>query len=588
LRIPEFSRSEFLNAAAVACAAGLFLFGCAASPEAEVDTEAVPRGLRLSTPGAAQGYVYYTPLISSTTYLVETGSGDVVHTWESDYAPSGFVYLLDNGNLLRGARQPDVAVFSGGGQGGRLQELAWDGEVVWDYEYASEDYLLHHDVAVLPNGNILAITWEAKSLEEVQQMGIRPEMTPEGGLWPDMIVELGPRPPDGARIVWEWHMWDHLIQNRDAALSDYGDLSEHPELIDINGGGQPPDDIYAEDLARYRELGHVPDSAEHDPPADLMHTNAIAYNAALDQIAVSMQTYSEIWIIDHSTTTEEARGHTGGRWGRGGYLLYRWGNPRNYERGDETDQRLFGQHDVRWVAEGLPGAGNILVFSNNVTEPDGVHSAVLEIEAPTDGDGRYLLNEGEPFGPTTPTWSYTAPDPPSFLSPFISGAHRLADGQHPDHLRRAGTLLRGERSQRFHGYRPNPWGSLHHVRARRRRPAFDRRTRRASGASGRPPSLEEQRILDAPIRACVGFALARHDALDQLALGPGRWSHVDSALRAHRRRSRTRVLHIHHAGWATGRDLPTRGVLSSRTASSGCPPSSLIAAQGYATTSRAV
>ena len=53
---------------------------------------------------------------------------------------------------------------------------------------------------------------------------------------------------------------------------------------------------------------------------------------------------------------------------------------------------------------------------------------MLEIEPPTDDVGRYLLNEGNPFGPATPTWSYTAPEPTSFLSPFISGAHRLPDG----------------------------------------------------------------------------------------------------------------------------------------------------------------
>ena len=186
--------------------------------------------------------------------------------------------------------------------------------------------------------------------------------------------------------------------------------------------------IPEEDLARYREIGHVPSDSDHDPSSDLMHTNAIAYNPSFDQIALSIHEYGEIWIIDHSTTTEEARSHTGGRWGRGGDLLYRWGNPRVYGRGDEADQRLFGQHDVRWVPEGLPGAGNILVFSNNVTGPDGPHSEVFEIEPPTDNIGRYLLNEREPFGPATPTWSYTAPDPRSFHSPFISGAHRLPNG----------------------------------------------------------------------------------------------------------------------------------------------------------------
>ena len=421
------------KAVVVACAAGWCLAGCGASPDAEiatagVATEELPRGLRLSTPDATPGYVYYTPLISASTYLIETGNGDVVHTWESEYAPSAFVYLLDNGHLLRGAREPNVAVFSSGGQGGRIQELTWDGELVWDYLYASEDHLLHHDVAVLPNGNILAIAWEAKPPEEAQQMGHRPEMTPEGGLWPDMIVELEPHPPNGARVVWEWHTWDHMIQSRDAVLSHYGDPSEHPELIDINGGRELPEDIPEEDLARYREIGHVPSDSDHDPSSDLMHTNAIAYNPSVDQIALSIQAYGEIWIIDHSTTIEEARSHTGGRWGRGGDLLYRWGNPRVYGRGDEADQRLFGQHDVRWVPEGLPGAGNILVFSNNVAGPDGPHSEVFEIEPPTDDVGRYLLNEREPFGPATPTWSYTASDPRSFHSPFLSGAHRLPNG----------------------------------------------------------------------------------------------------------------------------------------------------------------
>jgi hypothetical protein len=385
------------------------------------------RGLRLSPPDEV-GYVYFNPLISSTTYLIETASGQVVHTWESGYAPAGSLYLLDNGNLMRGAREPDVAVFGGGGQGGRIQEITWDGEVVWDYSFASEARLTHHDIEILPNGNILAIAWEAKPLEAVRAMGYRPEMTPERGLWPDMVVELEPRPPDDARIVWEWHAWDHMIQDHDASASNYGDPADHPELIDINGGNQPPGNLVAEDVARWREIGYVPDDDERNVSADLMHTNAIAYNAALDQIVLSVPNYNEVWIIDHSTTTEQARGHSGGRWGRGGDLLYRWGNPRAYGRGGADDQRLFFQHDVRWVPEGLPGAGNLTVFNNRRPGPDGPHSAVFEIEPPMDAAGRYRLREGEPFGPEEATWSYTAAEPAAFSSPFISGAHRLGSG----------------------------------------------------------------------------------------------------------------------------------------------------------------
>ena len=161
-----------------------------------------------------------------------------------------------------------------------------------------------------------------------------------------------------------------MIQDRDASLGGYGDPSAHPERIDINGGPQLPEDMAEDELTRFREVGHVPSDSDHDPASDLMHTNGIAYNAALDQIAVSIHAYNEIWILDHSTTTEEAAGSTGGRWGRGGDLLYRWGNPSSYGRGGDAEQRTFGQHDVRWIPEGLPGAGHLLVFSNNVPGPE--------------------------------------------------------------------------------------------------------------------------------------------------------------------------------------------------------------------------
>ena len=186
--------------------ASLPLVGCGVATDAPAEAAAPrPRGLVLRDDRSAEGYVYFSSLVGSTTYLIETATGQVVHTWPSDYAPSGGIYLLDNGNLMRTAQEPDVTPFSAGGQGGRIQEITWDGQVVWDYLYASPDHLLHHDIEILPNGNILAIAWETKSREETQEMGYRPEMTPERGLWPDVVIELEPQPLNGARIVWEWH-----------------------------------------------------------------------------------------------------------------------------------------------------------------------------------------------------------------------------------------------------------------------------------------------------------------------------------------------------------------------------------------------
>lgn len=46
--------------------------------------------------------------------------GYVVHTWESGFAPGAGLYLLDNGNLLRSGRDPEVTSFRAGGVGGLI------------------------------------------------------------------------------------------------------------------------------------------------------------------------------------------------------------------------------------------------------------------------------------------------------------------------------------------------------------------------------------------------------------------------------------------------------------------------------------
>jgi outer membrane protein assembly factor BamB len=353
------------------------------------------------------GYTLFAPLTADSTYLIDL-DGNVVRTWKSDYLPSAWVYLLDNGHLLRGGRELETHGFSGGGQGGRFQEFNFDGALLWDYSLNTEDRLPHHDVTVLPNGNIVAIVWERKSLEEARRAGRHAEFTPEDGVWSDVLVELEPQRPNGARIVWEWHVWDHIIQNVDARLENYGVLSEHPELVDINGDtvgiAKPPE----------------------NPSHDVFHLNSIDYNPELDQIIVSAPTFNEIWVIDHGTTTEQAAGGSGGRAGRGGDLLYRWGNPQVYDRGGEADRRLGFEHDARWIPLGRPGAGNITVFSNQTPGASGTYTQIYEIRPPIDGSHRYAISARGAFGPQEPVWTYSAPG--SFSATYISGAERLANG----------------------------------------------------------------------------------------------------------------------------------------------------------------
>lgn len=190
-----------------------------------------------------------------------------------------------------------------------------------------------------------------------------------------------------------------------------------------------PASLTDEALERLRSLGYI---LRGVPPADLradfLHTNSIAYNPVLDQIALSVSRFNELWVIDHGTTTAEAAGHSGGRAGRGGDLLYRWGNPRLCGRGSARDQQFHGQHDVRWIPSGLPGAGNLMAFDNGSDRPGPDYSAIVEISPPLARDGTYLLPPGAPFGPARPTWTYTASDPRAFFADFLSGAHRLRNG----------------------------------------------------------------------------------------------------------------------------------------------------------------
>ncbi|MEX2565600.1 MAG: aryl-sulfate sulfotransferase [Cyclobacteriaceae bacterium] len=388
----------------------------------------IPRGLTIKSDGLTEGYVMFAVPNSASVYLINR-KGEVVHEWKGNYGVLG-AYLRDDGSLVQNAHDPDFPVFAGGGETGRLQKITWDNKIIWDFEYANEEFHAHHDFVVMPNGNVLAIAWEAKTAGEVLAAGRKPELIPKAGLWPDKIVEIEPQGGRGGKVVWEWHIWDHLIQDYDPKKANYGNSSEHPELLDLNIGDSLPPLISQDSLDILKAQGRAwRNESPENRGSDVYHLNSIKYNAELDQIAFSSPILSEIFIIDHSTTSKEAAGHTGGRWGKGGDFLYRWGNPQNYQRGDSTNRKLFFQHDIRWIEKGKPGAGNLTVFNNDIPNKDSMnYSAIHEIHPPTDQDGNYLLEKGKSFGPEEPGWTYIAPDSVSFYSSFISSAHRMNNG----------------------------------------------------------------------------------------------------------------------------------------------------------------
>jgi hypothetical protein len=397
-------------------------------------------GVLINDPRAFPGYNLINPG-RKQTYLFDN-EGRVVHSWTSEHRSGAAVYLLDNGHLFRPSevvnRKPG---FQGPGVSGRFQEFDWDGNLVWDFEYHSAKRLPHHDAIKLPNGNVLAICWERIEEQEAIAAGRRPESVKGSHLQPDCLVEIKPTGKKTGEIVWEWRSWDHLIQDFDKTKPNYGKVSEHPERFDVNymggeedpvskplatKGGRDPKTAAAKGQSKdAQKKGQTP-AVRKNP--DWMHVNAVAYNAELDQIVLSSPQFCEIWIIDHGTTIEEAKGHTGGRWGKGGDILYRWGNPRAYRNGTNLDQRLFGQHNIQWIPKGLSGEGHLLVFNNGGGRKPEDYSSVDEFVPPTDEDGNYIRAKRGPFGPDKQLWSYSAPNKKDFYSWFISGAQRLPNG----------------------------------------------------------------------------------------------------------------------------------------------------------------
>ncbi len=225
------------------------------------------------------------------------------------------------------------------------------------------------------------------------------------------------------------------MQSHDDTKDNFDKASARPERIDINFGRGGLSNIAANqgDLDKLKALGYLGGPGAKDggfspfsSSADWTHVNAVAYNADLDQIMICVCSFSEIWIIDHSTSKTQAASSTGGKYGRGGDLLYRWGNPQAYGSGTEADQRLFHQHDAHWIPNGLPGAGNLLVFNNGGGRPDGSYSSVEEVVLPVNKDGTYDRKEGQAFGPSEAEWSYTAATKADFFSSLISGAPAFA------------------------------------------------------------------------------------------------------------------------------------------------------------------
>ncbi|MFM2157238.1 MAG: hypothetical protein RL516_1987 [Bacteroidota bacterium] len=353
-------------------------------------------GLTLNTGNnISEGYTLFSPMSSFNSYLIDR-CGKQVKTWTSTYRPALGSYLMDDGSLLRTGNAMNT-FFNAGGRGGAIQKYDWNGNLVWNYMLSDSINCAHHDICALPNGNILVIAWQVKSSAVAVANGRNPSLvTPK--VWSEQILEIQPVGSNGGNIVWQWNVWDHLVQEFDSTKANYGSVESNPQLVNLNFNASATN-------------------------ADWIHLNSVDYNPVLDQIVLSAHAFDEIWIIDHSTTIAEAASHTGGNAGKGGDLLYRWGNPATYNAAGV--QQFFGQHNAHWIKPGLPYENQIMVFNNGIARPGGNYSTIEIINPPLSG---YNYNASLPYLPAVPTWKYNNMNVHNLFAQNISGAQQLANG----------------------------------------------------------------------------------------------------------------------------------------------------------------
>ena len=92
--------------------------------------------------------------------------------------------------------------------------------------------LAHHDVEPMLNGNVLVIAWDRMTQQQAVAQGRDPALLTGTDWLPDSILEIQPTGPTTGTIVWEWHLMDHVIQDFDSGLQNYGVVANHPELHD--------------------------------------------------------------------------------------------------------------------------------------------------------------------------------------------------------------------------------------------------------------------------------------------------------------------------------------------------------------------
>ena len=237
------------------------------------------------------------------------------------YEPGPILLIDMNGNVIhKWNLATERAVLLPNGhivimQGSNFIGYDWDGRLVWQYEvpigpHEENHYptpgIIHHDLERLPNGNTIFPYHE--EVPEKYKRVIKNPKRRSVKLIGDCICEVNKE----GKIVWEWHEYKHLD------LNDYSKLDGLDDWTHTNSVQVLPENHW------YNE-GH----SEFKP----------------GNVMMSIRHLNSVIIIDRETKKIV------------------WKYKGNYMGG------MAHQHEARMIKEGMPGAGNVLIFDSGVGAP---------------------------------------------------------------------------------------------------------------------------------------------------------------------------------------------------------------------------
>ncbi len=322
---------------------------------------------------AGSGYMIYVPLpgrvapepgkVQGLVSLLDM-KGETVHVWKTPYPPI-YARLMPTGSILVSLRcskpapgRPGYGQYHMGGASGMLMEIDWDGTIVFEHF----DPCMHHDFQKADNGNYIYVGWEAlpNDLTIKVRGGQKGTEHNDGTMFGDYFREVDPK----GNTVWEWHGMEHF----DPDLDIIGAIHPREEWTHVNTVDVMPD-------------GNIMSCSRHTDGAFI----------------VDRQTGDIVW-----------------RWGNVAYLDKETGK---VEHKDIRDPKTMGgPHNAHIIREGLPGAGNMLIYDNAMYT---FYSRALEVDIKS---GDIVWESEDDYGLEGYVKGRV------HFTPFISGADRLPNG----------------------------------------------------------------------------------------------------------------------------------------------------------------